>query len=131
MHFPRLLNCRAIWFVSIIAVVQCFQNYRCDNNYVVTAEEIEEVYNKVVRYTNDAARTGKSLKDDEYRGNLADVPAHTYNWFITYSLNSSGNLAMDYFLLTSSSNEIVGVISTAFSPFVKNDDNWCTPMSPA
>ncbi|CCU83144.1 CSEP0481 putative effector protein [Blumeria hordei DH14] len=130
MHSNRLLNCLGIWLISIIAVVQCFTRYKCMNDVVVTATEVQEVYDKSQSHTDSNSRLRGSLEQFRYTGNLGVMPSSTYYWFVKCSYDGQGNPAMDYYILVTDSGSLVGVLSTGWYQQIGLNDTWCTPHLP-
>ncbi|CCU83281.1 CSEP0490 putative effector protein [Blumeria hordei DH14] len=65
MHSNRLLSCLGIWLLSIIAVVQCFTDYNCGNDVVITAAEAQTTHSKAMAYLDGVAEsTNPAIKMD-------------------------------------------------------------------
>ncbi|VDB88329.1 Bgt-50516 [Blumeria graminis f. sp. tritici] len=128
MHSNRLLSCIGVWFVSAIAVVQCFTDYDCGNNFVVKADMIQTAYDKIEQYLRGATAAGEYPNEIRYNGNLASESIPTYFWLITESRNSYNELTERYFILTSQSGAFLGILSTGWMLKIGTNDTLCHPV---
>ncbi|SZF06412.1 unnamed protein product [Blumeria hordei] len=127
MRSNRLLNSLGIWLVSTIAAVQCFGDYSCSNDMVISGREIDAAHNKANSYINIAASQRMYLSKIVYNGNLNSESDSMYYWFITQFKADQRNVMTTYYLLTSTTGEFLGVISTGEYQDIGTSDTWCSP----
>ncbi|CCU83248.1 CSEP0257 putative effector protein [Blumeria hordei DH14] len=127
MRSNRLLNSLGIWLVSTIAAVQCFGDYSCSNDMVISRREIDAAHNKANSYINNAASQRMYLSKIVYNGNLNSESDSMYYWFITQFKADQRNVTTTYYLLTSTTGEFLGVISTGDYQDIGTSDTWCSP----
>ncbi|SZF05083.1 unnamed protein product [Blumeria hordei] len=127
MRSNRLLNSLGIWLVSTIAAVQCFGDYSCSNDMVISGREIDAAHNKAKSYINNAASYSRYLNTILYNGNLNSEPNSVYYWFLEQLKTDQRNVTATYYLLTSTTGEFLGVISTGDYQDIGTSDTWCSP----
>ncbi|VDB88328.1 Bgt-50513 [Blumeria graminis f. sp. tritici] len=125
MHSNRLISCLGIWLISIIAVVQCYTNYRCGNGVEITENQARTAHGNAMKYLSEVAAFKKPPIESKYRGNIGRLPFSTYFWYITHSLDPQGQVVMKYYLLTSSNGEFLMIISTGRMKEIGEEDTWC------
>ncbi|CAD6502827.1 BgTH12-05418 [Blumeria graminis f. sp. triticale] len=126
MHSIRLLSSLGLWLVSTIAVVQCYRDYNCAQDMVISSADVRAAHKRAVSRINNPSTDNKFPINIQYRGNITPTANPAYYWYVTQLTDSQGRAGMKYYLLTSASGDILGMISTGWGRYLGTSDTWCT-----
>ncbi|VCU41275.1 BgtE-20060 [Blumeria graminis f. sp. tritici] len=78
MHSNRLLKSFGLWLVSIISVVQCYQDYNCAQDMVISSADVKKAHERAISRINYPNKDENFLINVKYRGNITPTANPAY-----------------------------------------------------